>query len=87
MWFPGMLLLPAVVPVDGLTFLAAVIKVWARKSVASQTPIFGMLECVDSRRSSHHPLALSTYLTGSHRIGPDSDKRSLPRGLFFIFYL
>ena len=62
----------------GNTFLAAVIKVWARKSVASQKPIFGMLECVDSCRSSHHPLALSTYLTGSHRIGPDSDKRSLP---------
>ena len=30
-----------------------------------------MLECIDSRRSSHHPLALSTYLTGSHWTGPD----------------
>ena len=57
MWFPGMLLLPAVVPVDGLTFLAAVIKVWARKSVASQISVFGLLECVDRRASWGESLA------------------------------
>ena len=65
----------AVGPVMGHTFFSAVIKVWANLS----------LECWSVLIAVAAPSEFA--LTGSHRIGSDSDKRSLPRGLFFIFYL